>query len=204
MPRRSKRTWSIMPASSGLCSSPGFMKPTNSQVSAHLSALAVTPAMQREGGYMLVGAWSSRVLLLRGYGDKQSMMTSRWGSWPMGLKPPLCIEEGSQVIDGLFCWAVSDRGWVVVAEGKPLAGASPHGPSPPLVFAVIAGHALRVSPELILSFPELPGVRATGNPGVQLSALGAAQGPEASLTPPIYKPGISTLLSKTPPHSDED
>lgn len=96
MPRRSKRMWSIMPASSGLCSSPGFMKPTNSQVSAHLSA------MQREGGYLSVGAWSSRVLLLRGYGDKQSMMTSRWGSWPMGLKPPLCIEEGSQVRDVLF------------------------------------------------------------------------------------------------------
>lgn len=32
MPRRSKRMWSIMPVSSGPCSSPGFMKPTNSQV----------------------------------------------------------------------------------------------------------------------------------------------------------------------------
>lgn len=32
MPRRSKRMWSIMPALSGPYSSPGFMKPTNSQV----------------------------------------------------------------------------------------------------------------------------------------------------------------------------
>lgn len=96
MPRRSKRMWSIMPGSSGLCSSPGFMKPTNSQVSAHLSALAVIPAMQREGGYLSVGSWSSLVLLPSGYGDKQSMMTSRWCSWPRGLKPRLCIEEGSQ------------------------------------------------------------------------------------------------------------
>lgn len=92
MPRRSKRTWSIMPASSGLCSSPGFMKPTNSQVSAHLSALAVTPAMQREGGYMLVGAWSSRVLLLRGYGDKQSMMTSRFMAH--GVEAPTLHRRG--------------------------------------------------------------------------------------------------------------
>ena len=32
MLRRSKKTWSTMPASSGPCSSPGFMKPTSSQV----------------------------------------------------------------------------------------------------------------------------------------------------------------------------
>lgn len=32
IPRRSKRMWSITPASSGPCFSPGFMKPTNSQV----------------------------------------------------------------------------------------------------------------------------------------------------------------------------
>lgn len=32
MLRRSKKMWSTMPASSGPCSSPGFMKPTSSQV----------------------------------------------------------------------------------------------------------------------------------------------------------------------------
>ena len=41
MPRRSKRMWSIMPVSSGPCSSPGFMKPTNSQVPPQPSRLPV-------------------------------------------------------------------------------------------------------------------------------------------------------------------
>lgn len=41
MPRRSKRMWSTMPVSSGPCSSPGFMKPTNSQVPPQPSHLAV-------------------------------------------------------------------------------------------------------------------------------------------------------------------
>lgn len=39
MPRRSKRMWSIMPVSSGPCSSPGFMKPTNFQVPPRPSCL---------------------------------------------------------------------------------------------------------------------------------------------------------------------
>lgn len=50
-----------------------------------------------------------------------------------------------------------------------MAGAGPHGPSALLVFVVVAEHLLCISPELILGFPDLPGLRATDNPGVQLS-----------------------------------
>lgn len=40
-----------------------------------------------------------------------------------------------------------------------------------MAFVDIAGHLLCVTPEHILGFSELPGLRATDNPGVQLSDL---------------------------------
>jgi hypothetical protein len=71
-PRRSKRMWSIMPVSSGPCSSPGFTKLTNSQV-------FVAPAVWREGDYLSAGAWFSWVLLLKGCGKPvQSVTMAHW------------------------------------------------------------------------------------------------------------------------------
>lgn len=55
--------WSITPVSSGPCSSPGFMKPTNSQVS-------VAPAMRKEvPGLLRVyweGLWETHAVSVNG------------------------------------------------------------------------------------------------------------------------------------------
>lgn len=115
MPRRSKRMWSIMPVSSGPCSSPGFTKPTNSQVS-------VAPAIWREGGYLSACAWSSQVLLWRGCGRPvQSGTMAHWFE-QLIIKAPAMDREGSQVIDE---WAVllgyfqeAKDGWLWLRESN--------------------------------------------------------------------------------------
>lgn len=58
MPRRSKRMWSTMPASSGPCSSPGFTKPTSSQVP--LSPPASRPSLDGSGPWQREGAGLSQ------------------------------------------------------------------------------------------------------------------------------------------------